>query len=100
MIFVDVYICKSKIKDSSKKIKECAETIDKILSELERGTTDLGNAWEGEDYQAFQKKIHQDYHDNINAFSKCLKEYADYLYNSSTAYQKLEDIFKDKEIEV
>ena len=100
MIFVDVYVCKSKMKKASSQIKESAYAIDKIISELMAITRTLGDGWQGSDYESFQQKITKEYQDNLNEFSKRLKEYAVYLENASNAYQKLENIFKDKEIEV
>ncbi len=100
MIFVEVYVCKSKMKKASFQIKESASAIDKIVSELMETTNVLGNAWQGSDYEFFKQKITQEYQNNLTEFTQRLKEYAVYLENASNAYQKLEDVFKDKEIEV
>ena len=88
------------MKKASFQIKESASAIDKIVSELMETTNVLGNAWQGSDYEFFKQKITQEYQNNLTEFTQRLKEYAVYLENASNAYQKLEDVFKDKEIEV
>ena len=100
MIFLEIYVCKSKLNNASLQIKESAKSIDRITSDLIKTTISLQEYWQGSDYETLKKKILNEYQENLREFSDRLKEYANYLENASIAYQKIEDIFQEKEIEM
>ena len=100
MIFLEIYVCKSKLNNASLQIKESAKSIDRITSDLIKTTISLQEYWQGSDYETLKKKILNEYQENLTEFSNRLKEYANYLENASIAYQKIEDTFQEKEIEM
>lgn len=97
---MDIHVKKSSLKSMSDEVSECSGEIKAILKELENCTTNLAKIWKADSSLQFQQKIFTDYHQNLVNFCDCLEQYSLYLKNASILYQKLEDTYSKKEIEV
>ena len=97
---MDIYVDKTALKEIVKEIQNSATTIREIMKSIEQNNTSLARYWQGSSQQNFDQKITQDYHETFTTFCERLEEYATYLENACLLYQKLEDTFKNKKVDV
>ena len=91
----------------TKLIKDNAEEINDFISDLETeynkittSINDLKKGWDGNRANEFYKELEQNYLPNLKKSIGKLKDYYDFLSSVPKAYEKLDESYKNKKIEV
>ncbi len=86
-----------KIAKEKEENSACVNNINSELSNITNIINDIGNAWQGKDYDNFQLKM-QDFINDLQEFQKVLTSYNFYLEGYVSASNELDNIYGNKKI--
>lgn len=86
----NIQVDPSKIDSASAKLDELSTTYDSIAKQLMMDATTMGDAWQGEDNQAFCNQI-KGFTEELSQMAKKLKSASDTLKQQSTNYKNRQD---------
>ena len=76
------------------------DNIDKYASSLKTSVDSINNAWKGADATLYMSKMNDDYSILLSDFTKCLQSYIDFLNQVFSEYEKHDNEYESKAIEV
>lgn len=85
------------INNTSIRSSESITSIDESIKRIENILNEMGNAWQGNDYNQFITKMN-DFIADLKKISASVKSYNNFALGYSGAVNKLDEFYKGKEI--
>lgn len=95
-----IIITKSSIDSVVRDLQKEQENITKYSGTLENEMGNVNNAWKGQDATKYTEKMRSEYKTLLKDFNDSLQSFIDYLSKVFDEYKKLDDKFRDDNIEV
>lgn len=97
---MNISIKKSSISSYGKQICDISSDFSSDINKLENVIEGINNAWQGADALKYVNKLRENYINNLNEIASDINKYGEYLVNTSGAYDLLDEIFANKNINV
>ncbi len=97
---MEIFINKNDLKKKGEEILSYINTFSNDIHKLENVIDNINIAWQGADQLKYVNALKNNYINELSELANILKKYAEYLINVSQAYDLLDEIFSNKNIEI
>lgn len=97
---MNISIKKSTITSYGKQMCDISSDFLSNVNRLENVIEGINNAWDGADALKYINTLRENYISRLNKVADDINKYGEYLINTSGAYDLLDEIFSNKNIDV